>query len=250
MSFFKKMLATVGIGAAKVDTVLNSSVFYPGGQVEGVINVTGGSVDQEIDELTLSLMVEVKRESDDTTYYEHQSIQKYHVANNFKIKSGESIQLPFNFTLPFELPISAVGARKLGNVKVFIKTDLDIDDALDKADYDYLQIQPLPAMKTVLDTLDSMGFTFFKSDVEYGHIQESNYSFFQEIEYKAGNSPYSRKISELELTFIGKNDGVMLILEIDKKGFFGGDTYRRLFIPYQDQGFNHRAELDRVITSI
>ncbi len=244
------MLATVGIGAAKVDTVLNSSIFYPGGKIDGVIHITGGSVDQEIDELDLSVLVEVKRESDDNTYYENHAVAKYNVAKKFKINKEEKIQIPFEFYLPYELPISAVGSRKFNSIKVFLKTDLDIDDALDKADYDYLQIQPLPAMKNTLDALDSLGFTFIKSDIEYGHIQESNFNFYQEIEYRAGNTVYSRKISELELTFIGKNDGVMLILELDKKGFFGGDTYRRLFVPYEDQGFNHRAELDRILNSL
>ncbi|MGE7055864.1 sporulation protein, partial [Paenibacillus glucanolyticus] len=36
MSFFNKMLASVGIGAAQIDTHLEKSSYYPGEEVRGV----------------------------------------------------------------------------------------------------------------------------------------------------------------------------------------------------------------------
>ena len=61
MSFFKKMMASVGIGAVKVDTVLNGMVSSPGGILEGVVHVKGGNVDQDIEDITIALMVDVKK---------------------------------------------------------------------------------------------------------------------------------------------------------------------------------------------
>lgn len=43
MSFFKKTLASFGIGSAKVDSVLQQEVLYPGEKVNVTIHVYGGS---------------------------------------------------------------------------------------------------------------------------------------------------------------------------------------------------------------
>ncbi|MED4604324.1 sporulation protein, partial [Paenibacillus validus] len=53
MSFFKKMLASVGIGSAKVDTELDSSQVSVGGAISGVVRVQGGSTEQQVDRIYL-----------------------------------------------------------------------------------------------------------------------------------------------------------------------------------------------------
>ncbi len=60
MSFIKKTMASVfGIGGTKVDTVLTNSTVFPGGKIEGFINIYGGEVSQDIQ----SVYIDVK-----TTY--------------------------------------------------------------------------------------------------------------------------------------------------------------------------------------
>ncbi len=49
MSLFKKMMAKVGIGAAKVETELLTSDFVPGETMEALIKLSGGSTEQTID---------------------------------------------------------------------------------------------------------------------------------------------------------------------------------------------------------
>lgn len=43
MSFIKKTLASFGIGSAKVDSVLQQEVLYPGQSVKVIIHVYGGA---------------------------------------------------------------------------------------------------------------------------------------------------------------------------------------------------------------
>jgi sporulation-control protein len=250
MSFFKKMMATVGIGAAKVDTVLNGMISSPGGLVEGVVHVKGGNVDQNIEDITIALMVDVKREINDSTVYQPMEICKYRITGRFTVAAGESMQFPFSVQVPLEVPVTVLGQYKMGNIKLYVKTLLDIDNALDKADKDYLEIRPLPNMEKFLHALIQLGFTFHKADVEYGRIPGSNYSFYEEIEFYGHHSQFPR-IKELEVTFIAQPNGVQVVLEMDKRGMFGSkEKYRTLFLPNDDAHLNYVAELQALLSSI
>jgi sporulation-control protein len=250
MGFFDKMLSTVGIGAAKVDTVLNSSLTKPGGLISGVVHVKGGNVDQDISDIDVSLMVDVKVESDDLTYYEPNLIYKHRVTGSFKIHKGENRQFPFEFNVPLEVPITVLGPYKLSNIKLYVKTDLDIENALDKADKDYLEIEPLPTMVNFLNAIVNLGFSFHKADVEKGRLPGSNYHFFEEIEFYGSRSRFP-KIKELEVTFLANPNEVNVILEMDKKGLFGSsDKYRVMSIPYDGSNFNYENELSNLLSQV
>lgn len=45
MSFFNKMLASVGIGSAQIDTKLEKDRLKPGEMISGIIEVRGGNVE-------------------------------------------------------------------------------------------------------------------------------------------------------------------------------------------------------------
>lgn len=55
MSFVNKLLASVGIGSATVDTKIFRSELVPGEEVEGIVQIRGGNVEQQIDSIYLSL---------------------------------------------------------------------------------------------------------------------------------------------------------------------------------------------------
>lgn len=250
MGFFDKMLSKVGIGAAKVDTILNSSLTKPGGLISGVVHVKGGNVDQDISDIDVSLMVDVKVETDESYYYEPNLIYKHRVTSSFKIHIGENRQFPFEFNVPLEVPITVLGPYKLSNIKLYVKTDLDIENALDKADKDYLEIEPLPTMVNFLNAIINLGFAFHKADVEKGRLPGSNYHFFQEIEFYGSRSRFP-KIKELEVTFLANPNEVNVILEMDKKGLFGSsDKYRVMSIPYDGSNFNYENELSNLLSQV
>ena len=62
MSFFKKTLASLGIGSANVDTVIHHEVLIPGQKMQITIEVTGGSSPQQIDNIDLKLCCQYKKE--------------------------------------------------------------------------------------------------------------------------------------------------------------------------------------------
>ena len=55
MSFFNKMLASIGIGSATVDTKLEKSRYTAGEIIRGNVEVTGGNTDQDVDRIYLTL---------------------------------------------------------------------------------------------------------------------------------------------------------------------------------------------------
>jgi len=68
---FGQLKASLGIGAAKVDTILNSISYVQGDTLQGSVNIYGGDVDQQVDAINLKLCTEVKVESEDGTSYQH-----------------------------------------------------------------------------------------------------------------------------------------------------------------------------------
>lgn len=66
---FGKLKASLGIGAAKVDTVLHNMSLSQGETLEGTVHIQGGDVEQQIDAIKLKLCTQVKEESDSGTSY-------------------------------------------------------------------------------------------------------------------------------------------------------------------------------------
>jgi sporulation-control protein len=110
---FKKLLSSIGIGAAKVDTKLSKSRYAPGEMLEGIVEVHGGNVEQQIDEIYLALMSTYIREVDDKKYEEKIVLKKYKVMDSFTIilmKQKRSLSsLFFLMTFPLQR-----GKRKSG----------------------------------------------------------------------------------------------------------------------------------------
>lgn len=103
---FKKFLASVGIGAAKVDTRLFNDSVVPGDLLEGEVHIIGGDVAQNIDDIYLKLATEYKRETEDSTYHEECVMVNYRLLERLSIQPKEEFVVPFSLQLPYEMPLS------------------------------------------------------------------------------------------------------------------------------------------------
>ena len=167
---FKKILASVGIGAAKVDTVLETEHLQPGQKFNAVIVIKGGDVDQEISGLDLALMTRVKVESDDGEYFTNHVIEKWRITDIGMIAAGAEKHIPFEARLHSETPITEINAG-YNQSHVWLETGLDIDLALDPTDRDALHIYPNDAVSTLMEAMDRLGFSLVKADVEKGYLK-------------------------------------------------------------------------------
>jgi sporulation-control protein len=236
VSVFNKVLASIGIGSAKVDTKLKKSQYMLGEEVSGVIEIQGGSVQQQIDELFLTLHTNYKVERDDHTYEKTATINHYLIHESFTILPNEKKEVPFRFQLPFETPLT------VGRTKVWIKTGMDIKNALDPKDEDYIQVVANPLVQNVLTAIGELGFQLREVECEetpfHFHTQST---YLQEFEYVPVRGAYRGKLKEVEFVFFVKNnDELELLIEIDRRarglGLLFGDIEKkvRLYLTSND----------------
>ena len=229
---FKKILASVGIGAAKVDTVLETEHLQPGQKFNAVIVIKGGDVDQEISGLDLALMTRVKVESDDGEYFTNHVIEKWRITDIGMIAAGAEKHIPFEARLHSETPITEINAG-YNQSHVWLETGLDIDLALDPTDRDALHIYPNDAVSTLMEAMNRLGFSLVKADVEKGYLKaptfQSHSGCYQELEYRP-NSRSLFGLQEIELSFVPEAHKTHVLIELDRA--FRGDGYVDLTIEH------------------
>ena len=228
MSFFKKVLSKVGVGAAKIDTELHNHIVYPGGELRGVIHITGGSVAQQINKIDLDVRcnyfaeeTQASNDSHDRDISESVKVERYatlvahDLPEKFEIQPDETRQIEFCIQVPIHAPITA------GRCATWVETNLDIDFALDKTDKDVLTVEPNDLQLACLQAIEELGFACMEAENEAigGWVAP----FIQEFEFKPQNGEFVGKLDEVEVIFKNYADHVDLLLEIDRKtrGFSG-----------------------------
>ncbi len=228
---FKKMFAKMGFGSAKVDAILTTDQFYPGGTVEGRIEIKGGNVEQDVSAINLKLKTVAKQEGEDTDVNLTHTLDEYAVCEAFTLKPGAEESLEFAFELHPETPVTVLDISD-NRCKVWLETSLDIDNAVDPKDRDYLHIHPSPVIAAFIDAMHQNGFRLVKADVEKGFLNgngfESVSGCYQELEFKPTGLGFS-SVEEVELSFVTQGDATHVLIELDRR--FAGDGYRSLTVP-------------------
>ncbi|AMC35538.1 sporulation protein [Janthinobacterium sp. B9-8] len=252
---FKKLLATVGVGGASVDTVLNNPSLRPGDVLSGHVQIKGGKVEQDIEYVDLILMAEVEQESGDHEARVAKPLGSIRASGALKIAAGQEIRLPFMLTLPLETPVNnaqalaSPGSQYAPNVRaaVWIHTDLAISSAVDAKDRDFLDVHPLPQMQGLIAAMAALGFAHVSSDVEAGTIQmnhiHSSLGCYQEFEFRPMQKFSS--VQEVEISCIARPEGVHVLLETDRR--FRGDSYQSFLMGPDWQSVNWQAHLRQIL---
>lgn len=235
---FKKMLGAFGVGGPKVDTVLPDPNTRPGAPLTGHVNVTGGSHDVDVEDITLSLVTRIEVEGGGG---EHGAIGEFHriaVSGPMRLAEGRQMSLPFQIVMPWETPITDVYGQRLRGMTMGVRTEVSIARAVDKGDLDPVSVHPLPAQERILAAFAGLGFRFKNADLEYGQIHgvHQTLPFYQEIEYFPAPQ-YAHAINEVELTFVTNPHTVEVILEFDKRGGMftsGRDSFGRYSVAHAD----------------
>ncbi|ULT55304.1 sporulation protein [Neobacillus drentensis] len=213
MSFFNKVFASVGIGAAEVDTKLEKDTYMPGETVQGVVVIKGGKVHQQIDEIYLALNTTYLRESDDRKYSVTATIDRFRLTTPFTIRANEQKDIPFSFLLPYDTPLS------IGRSKVWVTTGLDIKGAVDPSDKDYLKVIPNPLMSTVFNTVEQLGFRIREADCEEAPRRlRGRLPFVQEFEFVPASGLFRGRLDELEVVFFPAGNGNLdIMFQVDRR---------------------------------
>ncbi len=205
---FKKFLSRIGIGAAKIDLVLDKDVVVMGEVVNGKIHISGGEVEQAIGEISVDLKVKSVYKKGDNSFNFNDVVVRAKVVDGFVIAPNDEKEFPFTFKIPEYIPVSSV------NTKYYFLTNLDIKEALDAKDYDYITVLPSGLMKNFLDGFKELGFVP-KAESYTGQYQIID---FRPTSWLAG------KLDELVFNFqpAHTQQEISGHFEVDKKG--GGLT--------------------------
>ena len=241
----KKVLASVGIGNASVDTVLDSTTVRPGETVGARIEVEGGDAEQEVGAVRLELETRYLTEDEG---YRDADIRTYTLSEGFTIEPGAERTIETELEIPYETPLT------LGSTDVWVETELDISMAVDPEDRDALDVRPTPRMSAAFDAMESLGFTLREVEVAadpYGRYFSGS-RFVQEFEYRASGGPFAGDLDEVELVARDGPDGLDLFVEVDRRGglfseMSGTDESRtRLTLDSTDPGDAERELHDAI----
>ncbi|MCM3747732.1 sporulation protein [Paenibacillus pasadenensis] len=229
MSFFKNMMASMGIGSAQVDTVLEvpQSGVRPGDTITGHIIVKGGSVPQQINGIELLVMTSYIKEVNDTKVRENVSLARLPLRASFQIGANQIEEFDFNLELPLYTPVTA------GGTQVWIKTSLDIASALDAGDNDYIRVLPHPLVEDILEAVDELGFRTREVECKYAPHSRLGTPILQEFEFVPRTRSFGR-LDELEMVLVPAQGYVDVLMEVDRRSgalseWLGTDESRTLF---------------------
>ncbi|MGW0550518.1 sporulation protein [Streptomyces sp. Wb2n-11] len=251
---FKKLLASLGAGGASVETVLTEANVVPGGVVQGEVRVQGGSVDQQIEGLSVGLQARVEVEGGDQEVKQDIEFTKQRLGGAFQVQAGAVHVVPFSLEIPWETPITSIAGQQLHGMNIGVTTELEIARAVDSGDLDPINVHPLPAQQAILDAFVQLGFRFRSADMERGHIRgtRQRLPFYQEIEFQPPQQ--YRGLNQVELTFVADDREMDVVLEMDKKpGLFSesSDSYRAFKVGLNDfQGTDWVAYLNQWLAQV
>ncbi|MGX1884161.1 sporulation protein [Streptomyces sp. NPDC055287] len=251
---FKKLLASLGAGGASVETVLTEANVVPGGVVQGEVRIQGGSVDQQIEGLSVGLQARVEVEGGDQEVKQDIEFTKQRLGGAFEVKAGAVHVVPFGLEIPWETPITSIAGQQLRGMNIGVTTELEIARAVDSGDLDPINVHPLPAQQAILDAFVQLGFRFKSADMERGHIRgtRQRLPFYQEIEFLPPQQ--YRGLNQVELTFVADDREMDVVLEMDKKpGLFSesSDSYRAFKVGLNDfQGTDWVAYLNQWLAQV
>jgi sporulation-control protein len=251
---FKRLLASLGAGGASVETVLTEVNAVPGGVVQGEVRIQGGSVDQDIEGLSVGLQARVEVEGADQETKQDIEFTKLRLGGAFQLQANAVHAVPFGLEIPWETPVTTIDGQPLRGMNIGVTTELEIARAVDSGDLDPVNVHPLPSQQALLDAFIGLGFRFKSADMERGHIRGTRQKlpFYQEIEFYPPQQ--YRGLNQVELSFVADDREMDVVLEMDKKpGLFSesSDTFRSFVVGHNDfQGTDWSAYLHQWLSEV
>lgn len=202
----RRVLSSIGVGNATVDTVLPRTELHPGETVEGTVELHGGDSTQEIDGVYFSL--ESRVESEDEV--ERRQLAEHELERSIELEPGDERELPVDFRIPRYAPLAR------GDAEVWIETGLDIDWARDPTDEDRLRVVPDERTAALFDAIEDLGFAYRYSElVDTPYLDDR--PFAQEFDFRPTTDEFAERLDELEVTAMPRRDDLRVFVEFDQR---------------------------------
>lgn len=197
-----RLLSSLGIGAATVDTILPKTTFSPGETVEATVEVEGGRSAQEIDALYFALLTRFDGED--------RVIDRFKVAEPFTIPAGETRSVTTELTVPPWTPLTRDDCR------VWLKTGLDVSWAVDPDDEDDIEVTPGPILEAVFAAVEALGFVGRGSALREP-VWLDDRPFAQSFEFLPGPDAFRSDVDALTIVAVPRGEDLRTVVEIDER---------------------------------
>ncbi|MCX4780310.1 sporulation protein [Streptomyces sp. NBC_01264] len=213
---FRKFLSALGVSAPSVETVVENPRVGPGGTLRLVVTAVGGGADVDIERVRLDVVVRAEDlEYNDKTAWEHPYTVVTVDLDGFRLPAGETVTVRGEVVLPWEMPLThALGAPITGG-RAAVRTELEVDKAVDQGDFDEIEVHALPAQDAILQAYTDLGFRLREAEVKIGFLPElaprmesrQTESCWQEIDFFFPES-VNWGLEELETVLIAREDSL------------------------------------------
>lgn len=211
---WKNLLARLGVGGATVDLQLDRDAYRVGEEVTGKIVISGGTVAQPVNDLTVSLVMDVQMKGRHVT----QTVHRIPVLHRGTVPpKPHREEVPFTFVLPANLAISSP------SVRYGFRTQLDVDFAVDPKDFDPIAVLPDRPTERLFCAIEQLGF---RRKAEWGKLTP----YGQEFEYFSANPQLSIKEWEFLLRKTSETFYLLSELEWVRGGWLAREMERKLEI--------------------
>jgi len=207
---FRKALATLGIGGASVDAVLDSATSVPGGTLRGRITLQGGRVEQEIRSIEVAVETDYVDEHDDFSTTHTHAMGLHRIPAPIIVPPGSRKEIPFAIEVPWGAPLTLETQRS------WLATRLDVESAVDPKDRDELRIRPTPLQGRLLEAMQELGFRIRQARCEKSRLGRG-LPFVQEIEMRAAAGPFRGRLDEVDVVAWAAPGSLEVLLEVDRR---------------------------------
>lgn len=215
MSFLKKALASLSIGAAQVNAAMDQSELIAGQPAQFSVTVTGGLAAQQVDQINLHLCCEYRNAEEDADPIVY-VLQKWVMDEQLLLEPNQQQVFKGELTLPYNTPLS------LGSAQVWLETGLDIPYGIDPLDRDILVVRPDLFVATILDDLSRAGLQL--RQVSSDGVEGFTLPFMQVFEFVPVFGEFLGQCRVIEIAMWRSDEQLQLWLEKDR-------VHRGLTIP-------------------
>jgi len=210
---FEKLLSSFSIGTAKVDTRLEKTSYMPGDQIRGQTFVFGGEAPQKINDIFVRIETTYRYRTSKQTHTMDAVLSIHKVTSAFLVQPRETKVFPFTIISPLHTPLT------MFQHKVFLRTRLNIDKAIDSKDVDLIEIRPLALMEKVFYGIEYLGFYIVSSECDYDTELARGCEFIQRIGFAPSNNcRYLGRIDKVYIIFLFNPPYHLdIVLDIDER---------------------------------
>ncbi|MCX5124546.1 sporulation protein [Streptomyces sp. NBC_00347] len=227
---FRKLFGAVrdeGAEAApppEIDTRISTLALRPGTEVSGRLVIRAGGADLRITDIFLQPVATMYR-SDGEVITDH--LTYFHAGvSRFDVPAGTERQVPVTGRLPWSVPFTDFAGRALG-IDLSLRTRIVLGDDAETVltDTDFLHVDPLPAVRAVLDAFGELGYLERYSHLVKDQIKGSEQiaEEFQPV-FLTDPSGGRTDFPELELAFDTNPVGTICHLRLPAPDVFTWDA--------------------------